>query len=141
MLLVDANVLLHAIDRGAPRHRAARRWMVAALGGAETVGFPWIALLAFLRLATHPSIFPRPLSPADAVSAVEGWLGAPAAMTVDPSPRHLALLSGLLIEAGTAGNLVNDAHLAALALEHDATIVSFDRDFDRFSGVRRRVPE
>lgn len=140
MLLVDANVLLHAVNRAAREHEAARRWLSEAIGRGEAVGFAWMALLAFLRLATHPAIFPRPLAPGEATAAVEAWLAAPQAVLVEPTRRHIPLLRGLLIQTGTAGNLVSDAHLAALALEHDATVVSFDRDFGRFEGVRWRLP-
>ena len=140
MLLVDANVLLHAVNESAREHVRARDWLRDVLAGGEAVAFAWAVLLAFLRLATHPAVFARPLTSEQAAAIVERWLGAPAAMTLDPSPRHLALLRGLLAQAGTAGNLVADAHLATLALEHSATLVSFDRDFGRFDAVTWRLP-
>lgn len=140
MQLVDANVLLYAVNTRAREHARARNWLRAALTGSEPVAFAWIVTLAFLRVATHPAIFPRPLTPSQASGTVERWLAAPAALTLDPTRRHLPLLRGLLERAGTAGNLVSDAHLAALALEHGATIVSFDRDFARFDGVALRRP-
>lgn len=140
MLLVDANVLLHAINRNAREHDAASAWLGGALGGGEAVAFAWTVILAFLRLSTHQAIFPRPLDARQAGDAVEAWLDAGPAVTIEPTRRHLPLVRGLLEEAGTAGNLVGDAHLAALALEHDATIVSFDRDFARFQGVAVRRP-
>lgn len=140
MLLVDANVLLHAVNASAREHRDARDWLIDALDGAEAVGFAWLVSLAFLRLATHPAIFPRPLDVGQASDALEGWLAAPAALVIEPTGRHLPLMRGLLVGAGSAGNLVSDAHLGALALEHDATVISFDRDFGRFAGVRWRLP-
>jgi len=141
VLLVDANVLLHAVNSSAREHAAAREWLRAALSGTEPVALPWTVLLAFVRLATHPSVFARPLSAEQAGATLEGWLGAAAAVIVEPTGRrHLSVLRGLLTAAGTAGNLVSDAHLAAIALEHDATVVSFDRDFARFEGVRSHVP-
>lgn len=140
MLLVDANVLLHAVNERAREHAAARGWVQEALGGGEAVAFAWAVVLAFLRLSTHPAVFPRPLSAGQAAESVERWLGSPPAVTLEPSRRHLPLLRGLLEAAGTAGNLVGDAHLAALALEHGATVVSFDRDFGRFEGLRVRRP-
>ncbi|MHB8467142.1 MAG: TA system VapC family ribonuclease toxin [Acidimicrobiales bacterium] len=140
MHIVDANVLLYAVNTDAPSHQAAREWLDDSLTGNEAVGFAWIVLLAFLRLSTNPAIFPNPLTVARAAEVVEGWLDQPAATTIQPTPRHLALLRGLLDSAGTGANLVNDAHLAALAGEHGATIASFDRDFLRFPGVRLRVP-
>ncbi len=140
MQLVDANVLLYAVNEDAPQHDAARRWLDGVLAGAEPVGFAWVALLAFLRLATRAGLFPRPLSVDEAAGVIELWLEQPAAVVVHPTARHLGLLRGLLAESGGAANLVNDAHLAVLALEHGAEVVSFDRDFERFEGVRRRSP-
>jgi toxin-antitoxin system PIN domain toxin len=138
--IVDANVLLYAVNTAAPRHAQARSWLDGALAGREPVGFAWTVLLAFLRLTTHPAVFPRPLTVGEATEIVRAWLAQPAAIVVDPTPRHADLLAGLLAEAGTAANLVGDAHLAALALEHDAVLVSFDADFGRFAGLRRETP-
>lgn len=140
MLLIDANVLLYAVNERAREHAVARDWVREALAGGEAVAFAWAVLLAFLRLSTHPAVFGRPLSVAQAAEAVERWLQSPPAVAVEPSRRHLPLLRGLLERAGTAGNLVGDAHLAALALEHGATVVSFDRDFERFEGLSVRRP-
>lgn len=141
MVLVDANVLVYAADEDAPLHEIAREWMRSAFALAEPMGFAWQALLAFVRLSTHPAVFARPLTSEQASDLVERWLEQPTSLLLEPGRRHLALLRGLLRESGTAGNLVNDAHLAALALEHGATIVSFDRDFGRFAGVRWRLPQ
>jgi uncharacterized protein len=138
--LVDANVLLYAVNENAEQHRAARSWLDLALTGREPVGFAWLVLLAFLRLATRPGLFARPLTLDEAARVVELWLERRAAVVVHPTQRHLSLLSGLLASVGTAANLVNDAHLAALAIEHGAEIVSFDRDFERFGGIRRLEP-
>ncbi|MDP8976004.1 MAG: type II toxin-antitoxin system VapC family toxin [Actinomycetota bacterium] len=140
MKVVDANVLLHAVNADAPHHRRARRWLDGELNGTDTVGFAWIVLLAFLRLSTNASIFPRPLAPEEAFDIVEAWLVQPAAVVLQPTARHVGLLRGLLEPLGAAANLVNDAHLAGLALEHGAEVVSFDSDFARFTGVRWRPP-
>lgn len=140
MQLVDANVLLHAVNRASPRHRQARAWLDEALTKGEAVGFTWLVLLAFLRLATHPAIFPRPLGTEEALDVVRGWLAQPSAVLVEPTHRHLDVLASLLLDSGTAGNLVSDAHLAAIAVEHAATLVSFDADFGRFRGLRWRMP-
>jgi uncharacterized protein len=138
--VVDANVLLYAVNEDSPLHERARRWLDTALDGSEAVGFAWIVLLAFLRLSTRGDLFRNPLTPAEALGVVGAWLAAPAAVVVHPSPRHLAVLAGLLGPFGTAANLVNDAHLAALAVEHDAGVMSFDRDFGRFPGIRWQEP-
>jgi uncharacterized protein len=137
--IVDANVLLSAVNTGQRQHESANRWLLAALSGAEPVGLPWISLLAFVRVATNPRAFTRPLSVTDALEAVERWLSSPAAVVVEPSHRHFHMLSQLLTAVGTAGNLTSDAHLAVLALEHHAEVVSFDRDFERFD-VKVIVP-
>jgi hypothetical protein len=136
VLLVDANVLMHAVNESAREHSAARDWLRRALAGQEAVAFAWTVALAFLRLSTHPAILPRPLTVTQATDVLGRWLDAPPAVIVEPTRRHLPLLRGLLEQAGTGGNLVGDAHLAALALEHGAAVASFDRDFARFDGVR-----
>ncbi|MGI8613920.1 MAG: type II toxin-antitoxin system VapC family toxin [Nocardioidaceae bacterium] len=141
MQIVDANVLLYAVNRDSPHHRSARRWLDNALSGADAVGFSWMVVLAFLRLTTHPRVFPQALSLDQAVDVVEQWLAQPATMIIEPTPRHLNLLAALLADAGVAANHVNDAHLAALALEHRAQLVSFDRDFHRYEGLRHHVPK
>lgn len=140
MVIVDANVLLYAADSASAHHERSRSWLDAALAGSEAVGFAWVALLAFIRIATNASILPNAMTADEATGQVEAWLGAPGAAVVHPTARHAALLRGLLRDAGTAGNLTTDAHLATLAIEHGADIVSYDRDFARFAGVRHRLP-
>jgi uncharacterized protein len=138
--VVDANVLLYAVNTSAPHHSAARDWLDKALNGAETVGFTWVALIAFLRISTHPGIFPEPLSPDAAFEVAQTWLAQPTAVVIEPTARHLGVLRGLLSQTGTAGNLVNDAFIAAVAIEHGAVVASFDTNFQRFPGVRRFQP-
>jgi hypothetical protein len=140
MVIVDANVLLYARNADARQHAASYAWLEEALSGAEGVGLPWTCLLAFLRIATNPRATAVPLPIDDATAQVEHWLAAPSAIAVTPTSRHAAVLAGLLQQTGAAGNLVTDAHLAALAIEHGATIVSYDRDFTRFPGVQHRLP-
>lgn len=140
MVVVDANVLLYAVDRASAHHERSRQWLDGSLAGNEAVGLAWIALLAFIRVGTNPSILSSPMSADEATGQVETWLGAPAAVLAEPTARHASVLRGLLRESGTAGNLSSDAHLAAIAVEHGADIVSWDRDFDRFAGVRHRLP-
>lgn len=140
MRIVDANVLLYAVNERSAHHATAKAWLDDALSGRETVAFTWLVLLAFIRLATHPHVFPTPLAPGDAMSIVRTWLAQPTAVVVAAGDRHPELLGTLLTELGAGGNLVNDAHVAALALEHDGEIVSFDGDFARFAGIRWTSP-
>jgi toxin-antitoxin system PIN domain toxin len=139
--LVDANLLLYAVNESDDRHESARTWLDEALNGTETVGFTWIVVLAFLRLVTKVGLFPRPLPVPDAVAIMRAWLEQDTSVVVEPTPRHLDVLAGLLATVGTGGNLTSDAHLAAVALEHDATIVTYDTDFARFAGVSWFRPE
>jgi hypothetical protein len=138
--LVDANVLLYAVNSDAVNHERSRRWLDDALSGAETVAFSWVALLAFVRLATKVSLFPFPLTVDEAMDRVDAWLAAPSAVVVEPTVRHAAIVRDLLTAVGVGGNLVNDAHLAALAIEHRCGIVSFDNDFGRFPSVDWSLP-
>ncbi len=139
MRIPDANVLLHGINEAARQHPAAKAWLGSAMVAGEPVGLAWIAILAFVRLSTRSGVFPRPLSLEAATSVVADWLARPNVVIVEATDRHLDLMRGLLLPLGTAANLVNDAHLAALALEHGAEVVSFDTDFKRFAGLRCQV--
>jgi toxin-antitoxin system PIN domain toxin len=139
--IVDANVLLYAVNTASEHHEPSLRWLDAALSGDDSVGLAWVPLLAFVRLTTKDGLFPSPLRPEEAIGQVVDWLSAPGAVAVHPSPRHADILSRMLTCAGTGGNLVNDAHLAALAVEHRASIVSYDSDFGRFDGVSRLRPD
>ena len=141
MKIVDANVLLYAVNSASEHHDASRRWLDDALSGADRVGFAWVPLLAFIRLTTKVGLFPCPLRPGEAIQRVTDWLAAPGALVVGPSARHGDVLGALLGSVGTGGNLVNDGHLAALAVEHRATIVSYDSDFGRFDGVIWQTPD
>jgi toxin-antitoxin system PIN domain toxin len=136
MKIVDANLLLYATDSRSPRYGRARLWLERQLSGDETMAFAWIVLLAFVRLSTNPRVFERALSADRAFDVVESWLDQPCAVIVHPGDRHPAILRQMLRPLGTAGNLVNDAHLAALAVEHGAELNSCDSDFSRFPGVR-----
>lgn len=140
MQLVDANVLIHATNEDAPTHTVAHDWLTRHLDGLETVGFSWIVLLAFARITTRAGLLPSPLTISQAFDAIDAWLERPAAVIVEPTVRHRIVLRDLLERTGAAGNLTSDAHLAALALEHGATICSFDTDFARFPGLRWTSP-
>jgi toxin-antitoxin system PIN domain toxin len=138
--LVDANVLLYAVDAGSPHHEVAESWLERQLSGSETFAFTWVVLLAFIRLVTNPRVFENPLSGEEALDLVDSWLAQPNATVLHPTDRHSQLLRELLTPLGTAGNLTSDAHLAALAIEHGAELCSGDADFGRFAGVQWTNP-
>lgn len=140
MKIVDLNVLLYAVNSDAAAHERVREWWEAAVNDEETIGLPWIVLLGFLRLATNPRVFPRPLAPGAAAAKVDTWLSQENIRIVPEKDNHWATLKSLLHQSGTAGNLTTDAHLAALALTHDAVLVSCDTDFTRFRGLRWENP-
>lgn len=140
MKVVDANVLLYAVNSDARHHEASRRWLDGVLSGEATVGFSWLALLAFTRLATKVGLFPSPLSVEAAFDRIDAWLAAPPAVLLHPTKDHAGIVRRLLEPTGSGANLVNDAHLAALAIEHKGVVMSYDNDFERFEGVRREVP-
>jgi uncharacterized protein len=131
----DVNVLLYSSDTSSSHHAAARAWIERALSATETVGFGIVVLLGFIRIATNSRVMAAPLTPSEAFDQVEEWLAQPPATVIDPGRRHLGICRELLEAAGTAGNLATDAHLAALGIEHGATLASFDGDFHRFSGL------
>lgn len=136
MYLVDANILVYSADEGSQHHAAARDWLDERTAGApRSVGLPWPSLLAFLRLVTNPRIYSPPAAAADAWQRIEDWLSRPAAWIPVPGSRHQRVLGEIVRECRPAGNLVPDAHLAALAVEHGLTVVSTDTDFARFPNV------
>lgn len=132
----DANVLLYAHNSVEVHHATAREWLDMALSGSEPVGFAWLVLLAFVRISTGTTAFETRLSPQQALRVMDSWLAQPNAVVIHPTERHPAILRELIESAGAAGNLTNDAHLAALAIEHGATLASFDGDFHRFEGLK-----
>jgi hypothetical protein len=140
MILVDANLLLYAKVADYRQHPRAAAWLEARLNASERVGLPWPSLLAFVRLITNPRLFTRPLSMVEAWAQVEEWLVLPPVWIPLPTAQHSAQLGPLLQVSGAASNLVPDAHLAALAMEHDLTLCSSDRDFARFPGLRWENP-
>lgn len=140
MIIPDANVLIYAHDEASPWHHKARAWWEAALSGVVPVGLPWVVVLAVTRLLTHPSICENPLSSAQVRGIIEYWVSFPHVRLIHLSENALGRFFDLLEEAGTGGNLSTDAMIALHGLEHSATIVSNDRDFDRFAGVKRINP-
>lgn len=140
MILVDANILLYAEDQLSPDHAKARAWWDASLSGFSPVCFCWTVLNAFIRIGTNPRVFEQPLSLEQAVSRVQSWMDQPCARIVNPTERHWAVFQQMLREGQAVGNLVTDAHLAALAVEHGCELISTDSDFSRFPGIRWRNP-
>ncbi|MGI8492567.1 MAG: TA system VapC family ribonuclease toxin [Acidimicrobiales bacterium] len=134
-MLVDANILLYAVDEGSRFHLASRSWLEEALNGERRVGLPWISLTAFVRIATHPRALESPLSPGAAWTFVEEWLDAAAAWIPEPGHSHADILGRLIRDLDLRGNLVSDAALAALCVEHGLQVVSADSDFARFREV------
>jgi toxin-antitoxin system PIN domain toxin len=134
--LVDLNLLVYAVNRDAAQHRRAREWLEAALSGAETVALPWVVVLGFLRLTTHPRVFPRPLSAEQAMEIVDRWLARANVVLLQPADDHWPRLRSLLAATGVAGNLTSDAHVAALAIESGCELCTTDADFGRFPGLR-----
>ncbi len=140
MKLPDVNLLVYAADESSRHHARVRPWLERTLSGTEEVGFAWMVLLGFLRISTNPAAFGDALSPDQAFEYVDSWLDSPVAAVVHPGGRHAGHVRDLLMPLGTAGNLTNDAHLAALAIEHGAEVCSSDNDFSRFEGVRWTNP-
>jgi toxin-antitoxin system PIN domain toxin len=134
--IVDLNILLYALNRDAAHHAAVHRWWEEAINGEEAIGIPWVVISGFLRICTRPGILPNPLDPAGAIEIVDDWFTLETVRLVHEQEGHWPTLRALILEAGTAGNLVTDAHLAALAITHGATLVSCDSDFARFKGLR-----
>lgn len=140
MILVDANLLLYAYHPRAEQHLASRRWLEAVLAGPDLVRFAWLTLWAFLRISTNPRVFEHPLSRTEAEAAVSSWLAQPVAGILDPGERHWEILRDQVREGQATGPLVMDAVVAAIAVEHGATLYTTDRDFSRFSKLKVANP-
>lgn len=132
MIILDINVLINAVVEDARLNLDARIWLERTANTSEVLGLPWVSVLGFVRIATNPRILPHPLSTEDALGVMERMLSEPNFVVTEPTSRHFDVLSGLLRRSGTAGNLTTDAHIAALAIEHGASVASFDRDIARF---------
>ncbi|GMU43831.1 MAG: PIN domain-containing protein [Xanthomonadales bacterium] len=141
MIVLDANVLISAVDRDAPRHAVATGWMQRQAAAGEVLGMPWVCLLALVRICTLPSVLARPLGIDQALAAAERLLGNAEGLRLLPDgPEHYPAFSRLLRQAGVGGNLTTDALVAAIALAHGGRVASFDRDFARFDGIQVIVP-
>ena len=141
MIVPDVNLLLYAYDDRASEHAIARDWWEGLMSGDEVVGLPWIVINGFIRLMANPRVVSSPLSPSDAADLVEGWLRYPHVAPLNPSDDHMRHLQRNLAVPGAGHNLVTDAHIAALAVEHNAEVhTNNGSDFTRFSGLRWRNP-
>jgi len=140
MILIDANVLIYAHHAGVAEHQRSSDWLKKTLESGEPVGFAWITLLAFLRITTSPKPFPAPFTAQESASVITGWLGNASVSVLYPTERHWSILGKLISDSQSRGPLVMDAHLAALAMEHGATLCTTDRDFTRFKGLRLLNP-
>jgi uncharacterized protein len=140
MILIDANLLLHAFDASSPRHEPARRWFEDALGGVDPVRFALQSILGFVRISTNPAVYERPLRPGDAIAIVESWLSRPTTGIAAPGERHWRIFAEVALGGQARGPQLMDAHLAALAIEHGAMLATTDRGFARFPGLRFRNP-
>ena len=136
VILVDANILIYAHVESTPQHTLAREWLDNQLNGPSQVGLPWLSLLAFLRIVTNPRIFTPTEPMAGAWAQVEAWLACAVAWVPGPTARHPEVLGRLLALPGMGSDLVSDAHLAALAIEHGLVLCSADHDFARFPELR-----
>jgi toxin-antitoxin system PIN domain toxin len=135
VVIPDANILIYSHNPGSPHHSAAVAWLNRQFE-SSTLGFTWPTCWAFLRIASNPRLFARPASPEQLFDRLEEWLSHPAAAFINPGSRHAEILRRLVLDTGIAGTLISDAVLAAVAIEHAATLASTDRDFRRFSGLR-----
>jgi len=139
-MLLDANLLLYAVHQGAEQHERAAAWLTEQLNGPRRVGIPWQSINAFLRISTHPRAFERPLDPATAWERVTDWVTAPVAWVPEPGPEYRLILGELITTHELRGNLIPDAALGALAIEHGVTLISTDTDFARFRQLRWENP-
>jgi toxin-antitoxin system PIN domain toxin len=140
VILLDANLLIYAVNRDLPQHKTAKTWIEKTFSDQDSVGLPWVSVLAFLRLCTNPRVFKAPLKVEDAIAYIDEWVALPSVELVTPGQRHWEIFKNLLAQCGTAGNLVTDAHIAALALERGYAVYSADNDFRRFPGIRHVNP-
>lgn len=140
MIVTDANILLYAYNADAPGHDKAREYVEDRLSGVEPFGLSWQIITAFLRISTHSRAFPNPLAPQQAVEIVDKWLVRPNVTILLPTEKHWTIFSKLITDYQIKAALVMDAHLAALAIEHDATLATTDKDFARFANLKTINP-
>ncbi|WP_326548659.1 TA system VapC family ribonuclease toxin [Mycolicibacterium sp. ND9-15] len=135
-MIVDANLLLYAVDEGSAHNATAAAWLQEVLEGDSRVGLPWQTLGAFVRIATHPRVVENPLSGSNAWRYVTEWLAVPVVWIPPATEATAAVYTRLCEQVDITGNLVPDAQLAALAIEFGVELASADTDFMRFPGLR-----
>ncbi|MEX2182511.1 MAG: TA system VapC family ribonuclease toxin [Gemmatimonadaceae bacterium] len=140
MKLVDTNLLLYAIDKASVHHAATKKFLEQALSAEETLALPWAVITGFIRLSTNRRVTRRPIDPKAASAIVDGWLAFPNVVALDPGPDHWRIMRELIEATGVGGNLINDAHLAAMAIENGAELCSADSDFARFPRLKWTDP-
>ncbi len=140
MILVDANVLLYAEDSLSPLHQQTRSWWDAQLSGSDTVCLSWVVASAYIRIGTSRRVFQHPRSVAQATARVQSWLDQPCTRPVQPTQRHWVVFQQMLTGGQARGNMVTDAHLAALAIEHGCMLCSSDSDCGRFPTLKWQNP-
>jgi toxin-antitoxin system PIN domain toxin len=138
--LLDANILLYAVNRDSAHHAMVKRWLDLTMASEETIALPWVVVLAFLRIATNPRALPKPLTTARALDYIDTLFAHPNVVPLAPGDDHWRTLRGLLEKLGAPSNLTTDAHLAALAIEHGAVLCSTDGDFSRFKSLQWENP-
>ena len=134
-MLVDANLLLYAVDERSPHHPASLDWLTSVLNGNRRVALPWLSLSAFLRISTNPRASQEPLTPTQAWELIDHWLAHHLTWIPNPTHCHSDVLGNLVQRYDLRSNMITDAQLAALAIEHGLNVYSADTDFARFSEV------
>lgn len=140
MILPDTNVLIYAHNTSSPEHEIVKQWWRNAVLGPEPVGIAWVVVLAFVRLLSNPRVVENPSSPEELLDVASELLDLPSVRVVSPGARHAGIMKRLFVETGATSRLTTDIHLAALASELDATLVSNDADFMRFTGIKLLNP-
>jgi toxin-antitoxin system PIN domain toxin len=136
MITIDLSILLAAVNKRAPEHKQVHAWWENLLNSSEQVTVSWLVILGFIRLTTNPKVLPEPLLLADAISVVDGWLARPNVEIVQVTTRHWNIMQHMLHAVGHGSTLTMDAHLACLAIEHDAELATLDEDFALFPGLK-----
>ncbi len=140
MITPDANIILYAYNEDAPKHAQVKEWLEEQLSSPVSFGLSWQVITAFLRISTNPRAFPQPFNLQEAIEIVDEWLALPNIEILTPTANHWTIFQNLIIEGQTKAALMMDAHLAALAIEHGATLATTDRDFSKFSALKTINP-